>query len=366
MHRRIAVAVLAALAFTVAVGVSAASAGSTGAVFTMSNAARNKVLVWKRASDGSLSFVGQKATGGSGTGGRLFNSGGIALAPGWLYAVNPGSDSVSVFRVNGTSLTRTDVEPSGGAKPISVAVRDDLVFVLNAGDANNVRGFRRASDGTLNAIAGAAQPLSQDNAKAAQVGFIGNGTELLVTESATGHLTRYAVTPSGAISAPQSTSSNNAEPFGFDSAPDGTIVISEAANHVAGAGTVSSYRVNGSGVPTSITASAATTQTATCWIEVTPHGLYAYASNPLSDSITGFALGSDGSLRELDANGVTAATGANSLPFDMTSSNGKFLYVLAAGATSILAYRIDVATGALTPRPGVSGLPSAASGLVSR
>ena len=41
-----------------------------GVVFSMSNGAKkNKVLVWSRAANGSLTFVGRTPTGGRGTGG---------------------------------------------------------------------------------------------------------------------------------------------------------------------------------------------------------------------------------------------------------------------------------------------------------
>src|SRR5687768_5406159 len=89
--------------------IGSASAANTGIVLTMSNGANaNKVLVWSRGADGSLTYVGRTATGGKGTGGPLNNQGGLALSGdgNWLYIVNAGSDSVSVFQVNGTSLAR--------------------------------------------------------------------------------------------------------------------------------------------------------------------------------------------------------------------------------------------------------------------
>ena len=119
---------LLALGFTLAsFATSPARAGGTeGVVFTMSNAARaNRVLAWSRAADGSLTFIGRTGTDGRGTGGGLNNQGGLALSANgrWLYVVNAGSDSVSVMRVDGTSLTLTDVEPSRGDRPVRRACR---------------------------------------------------------------------------------------------------------------------------------------------------------------------------------------------------------------------------------------------------
>src|SRR5829696_1684377 len=90
-----------------------AAATPAGVVFTMSNSSSaNRVLAWARASDGRLAFAGSTQTGGQGNGGALSSQGALALSANglWLFAVNVGSDSVSVFKVSGTSLTLTDVE----------------------------------------------------------------------------------------------------------------------------------------------------------------------------------------------------------------------------------------------------------------
>ena len=59
-----------------------------------------------------------------------------------LYATNSGSDTVTVFRVRGDRLTRLQTIGSGGGFPVSVAVHDDLVYVLNAREGGTVQGFR--------------------------------------------------------------------------------------------------------------------------------------------------------------------------------------------------------------------------------
>lgn len=361
--------VLAMVCALVAVAAAppAASAGTTGAVFTMSNgSSRNRVLIWSRAANGALSFVGGRATGGQGNGGFLNNQGGLYFNRGWLYAVNAGSHSVSIFRVNGTSLTRTDVQPVGASRPISVTARGTLVYVLHTGNGGGVRGFRRDANGGLTPIVGSARPLSGNGTVPAQVGMTRDGTQVIVTERATDNLTRFRVNADGSPQAPVITDSAGQEPFGFDFAPDGTLVVSEAGNHVEDGSSASSYRFNGSGTPIAISEEVATTETAACWVAITPDGSYAYVTNTPDNSISGFAIGGDGSLTMLDANGVTAATGASSLPIDLdTSRDGEFLYVLLAGTQRIATYAIN-GNGSLTARGSVGGLPGSANGLVAR
>src|SRR5205809_350842 len=60
-----------------------------------------------------------------------------------------GSDTGSAFRVSGDQLELTTVLPSGGSFPNSVAVHDGLAYVLNAGGAGSVQGFRITGHGLV-------------------------------------------------------------------------------------------------------------------------------------------------------------------------------------------------------------------------
>src|SRR5215510_10008990 len=122
-----------------------------GAVFVQTNElGGNRIVVFERNGDGSLERDGSYATGGNGGAAspgtesdRLASQGSLVFDEGHrlLFAVNAGSDSVSVFKVHGTRLQLADVVPSGGDFPASVAVHDDLVYVLNAGGIGIVQGF---------------------------------------------------------------------------------------------------------------------------------------------------------------------------------------------------------------------------------
>ena len=147
-------ACLGTIALATPVFVSAQSGQVDGAVFSLTNATSgNQVVVFDRRADGSLNPRRSFATGGTGSGGDLGNQGALALSDSgqWLLAVNPGSDSVSVFLVFGNYLLRTEIEPSGGVRPVSVTIEDDVVYVLNAG-SDSLQGFRLSIYGRLTPI----------------------------------------------------------------------------------------------------------------------------------------------------------------------------------------------------------------------
>jgi len=107
-----------------------------GAVYTMSNGAGgNEILVFRRGANGMLTPAESVPTGGLGTGAGLGNQGAIVLSGDnqWLYAVNAGSNEISVFAVDPAGLTLIETVPSGGELPISLTVDRKLLSVLHAG-----------------------------------------------------------------------------------------------------------------------------------------------------------------------------------------------------------------------------------------
>jgi 6-phosphogluconolactonase (cycloisomerase 2 family) len=363
----ISVLLLAALA-------PAASAGAApGAVYVASNApAGNAVLVFDRAAQGALSPAGSYDTGGLGTGTGLGNQGGLVLSDGqrFLFVVSAASDDVTVFRVLPDGLRRVGVFASGGRRPISLATRGDLLFVLNAGGvvggADNVAGFRVLPDGSLAVLSGAVAALSEPSTDPAQVSFSASGDFLVVTEKATNRIDVFPVHAGGSIGARWTFDSAGATPFGFASGKRDQLFVSEAFGGLPGASVVSSYRLEADGSLGVLDPTVATTETAACWVVVTNDGRFAYATNTESGTISGFAIGHDGSLDLLDADGVTAETGVGSGPIDMyLSTDGRSLHVLNAGTGTLATFRV-LADGGLDQIDTIGGLPMGANGLAAR
>lgn len=356
------------LGLGILVGGSALPAQGFGAVFTLTNATSdNAVAVGLRLPSGRVLPLASFATGGSGTAAGLGSQGAIATSDDdqWLLAVNAGSDELSLFRVlHGVFLWRTDVVPSGGRTPTSVAVHGDLVYVLNAGAGNNVSGFR-LQRGSLRPVTGATYALSQEGAAGAQVGFDPSGRFLIVTERATDRIDVFPVQRDGRLGALRSQASSGRTPFGFQFAGD-SLVVSEAFGGAANASTVSSYRLERDGSLTAVTAAAPTMQTAACWIAVPRGERFAYSTNTGSSSLTGFAVGRQGALTLLDANGVTGMLASGGAPIDADfEPRGRTLFVLDAAHDEIVAFARN-GRGELRALPGSWSLPDGAAGVLAR
>jgi 6-phosphogluconolactonase len=329
-----------------------------GAVLALTNApGGNAVVMYHRAADGSLAAGGIFPTGGAGTGAGLGSQNAIVVTDDrrFVLAVNAGSHSISSFRLRHDRLELVDTAPSGGVMPTSVAARNGLVFVLNAGVPNNITSLRLGPQGELDLLPGFTRPLSAASTSPAQVSFSHDGDALLVTERATNLISRFTLERDG-IEGPFLTPSAGPTPFGFAAGARDTVFVSEAG---AGGG-ASTYRLRGDGLD-AISSNVMTGQRAACWAVLTPDGRFGYVTNAGTGNISGFAIAPDGTAELLDADGVTAATGGN--PTDMAmSQDGHYLYARVANLSAIAVFRIGH-DGRLDPLPSLVGTPAGLAGL---
>ncbi len=316
---------------------TAAVAGndSPGAVCAMTNDPdANQLLCYDRDAKGVLSEAILIDTGGQGSGGDLdplasqgsliFSSNGL-----WLFAVNAGSDDISVFRILPEGPVLAGVTDSGGDFPVSVTIFHDLVYVLNAGDNPNIAGFSIAHTGLLTPISGSTRDLG--DGAFSQVGFAPRGEALVVTDRLDNEILVFGVEEDGTPSAdPVTTSSEGLAPFGFIFNQD-HLLVSEA-----GSGAVSSYEILPDLSLYVLSSSVPNGQAATCWIAGNPQ--YAFTANTASSNISSYSVNRGKGTLEL----IEAMAGYGNLDIDIAvTPNGRFLYALNAGAGSIGMFRVD-------------------------
>ena len=337
-----------------------------GKVFTSTNAvSANEVLVYDAGKDGKLTLQTRLATQGQGTGTGLGNQGAVTLSGNgrYLFVVNALSNTVSTFSVRRKGLTLESTVDAGGLRPVSVTEHDGIVYVLNGGGAGNVAGFRNW-EGDLKPLADAVRPLSAAGGTGpAQVSFNNDGDVLLVTEKATNKLTSYRVRHDGRIDAPVVTASSGATPFGFAFDKRGNALVSEAFGGAAGASALSSYAFESwaPAQPLLLSASVPDTQSAACWVVVTPNGRYAYVTNTASGTISSYAVQKSGKVALAQA--VAGTSGAG--PIDAAiSPTGRALFVLNSGNQTISSFGV-AKDGSLASPSSVGGVPVGANGLAA-
>jgi 6-phosphogluconolactonase (cycloisomerase 2 family) len=330
----------------------AANGHAQHAVFVQTNeVGGNEVVAYDQNDDGTLTLAHTYATGGNGgvlngsVVDHLASQGSLTFDQrhSLLYAVNAGSNTLSVFSADGDQLALRELVPSGGEFPVSVAVHEDTVYVLNARAGGSISGFHVRSR-LLEPIAGSTRALGLNPAATpeftttpGQVGFSPDGRQVVVTTKGnTNAVDVFRVHDHGVLSAsPVVNTLPDAVPFAFAFNRSGNLVLSEA-----GPNALASFTLRHDGDLTPI-ASAATGQAATCW--VTDIGGNVYASNAGSSSVTQATVGAHGELSFV-ANAPTGKGTVDATP----SPDGAFLYVQTGGNGGVDAFRVG-ANGSLTP-----------------
>jgi 6-phosphogluconolactonase (cycloisomerase 2 family) len=313
--------------------------GANHAVFVQTdNTAGNQIVAYQRNSNGTLVQAGTYATGG--LGGVLNGSAVDHLASqgsltydqqnNRLYAVNAGSNTVSVFSVFGDHLFLRQVINSGGQFPVSVAVHGFNVYVLNALSAN-VQGYV-AFFGHLLPLPGSNRSLgliipsdtTQFTHTPGQVAVSPNGSELLVTTKLNNDdIEAFHIGFFGTLSPSPVVTSDPGAPFGvtFDAA--GHLVVANT-----GSNSLATYAVQPNGALTAID-TVLDGQAATCWVAGAQGSFF--GSNAGSHDLSGFqeapATGQLSLIGETQTDAGTVDAAA--------SSDQQFLYVQ-TGANGIV------------------------------
>ena len=334
-----------------------------GQVFVQTDAVTgNAIAVYDRTADGTLSPAGSYATGGLGgvLGGsvvdHLASQGSLAYdsGRGLLYAVNAGSNTITVFSVSGDSLTRRQIISSGGTFPVSIAVRGSLLYVLNARDGGSVQGFLRVG-ATLVKVPAWHRDLGLNTALTpeftttpGQVAFTPDGSKLVVTTKNNGDdIDVFTVGPLGGLSATPVVNADPGNlPFGVSFDAAGHLAVAEAGDNA-----VATFTVRPDGT-LSLVSRAATGQAATCWIVADGSALY--ASNAGSGTLSGYSDAGD-ALQSLG----TAGTDAGTVDAAVTPG-GQYLYARAGAQGIVDEYHVSPG-GSLTEIGSVT-VPGAAGG----
>jgi 6-phosphogluconolactonase (cycloisomerase 2 family) len=334
----------------------------SGKLFTITNsAAGNELLVLGADPSGTLALLVRYQTFGLGTSAGLGSQGAVTLSDDgrYVFAVNAGSNTVSVFSVHAGALTLTSLHDSGGLHPISVTESDGIVYVLNDGGAGNVAGFRN-DRGTLHPISGSVRPLSAAGGTGpAQVAIGTEGDVLVVTEKNTNRLVTYALSDNGRAGPPRVSASAGVTPFGFAFDRRNQLLVSEAA-----ASSLSSYRFDDRAPtgPILISAAVPNNQAAACWAAASPSGRFVYTGNAGTSSISQYAIDRRGAVTLVNgAAGSTAGGGAGDIAI---ASHGRTLSILAPRAPAVFSFAV-AANGSLTPASSVAGLPTTVVGLAA-
>jgi 6-phosphogluconolactonase (cycloisomerase 2 family) len=351
-----------------------ATVDTGGVVYAMTNADEiNEILVFKRDRAGRLHPArgATTPTGGAGAASNapvdplgsqnaLVYDAGIEM----LFAVNAGDGTVTVFDTgpSGLHLQRRARVATGGSLPVSIAISEHRLYVLNAGGSGSVTTFEIGVRGQLTQIGsivlglspgyGNEVPFDRVNAPS-QVGIDALARHLLVTHAGGQEMLVAELDDDGVPTSPLvSTSAPDPVPFAFGLTRYGSTLLASASGFVSAFAPPSGGALN-------LTANVATGQAATCWIVVGANG-YAYVSNTGSNTLSRVGYSRTGGLGAAEIAADLSPTGG-AAPIDMTlAGTGGFLYTLDGASGTISGFAIDPESGQLAHVETQGGLPAMA------
>ncbi len=363
-----------------AVTPTVASAGSAvvGHVYVNDNTAgTNTIGGFDQHADGSLTpLPGSPFTAdGAGTGTIVGSQGSLqATADGrYLLAADAGSNQISVLKIRSDGSLTVVGAPvsSGGIEPVSIAVhaigdrdrwrhdgrdghrRGDLVYVANEGNGttgSNYTGFT-LRHGQLTPLSHSTVPLPP-TALPGDILFNGTGRHLIgievgTTDPSTFLIDSFVVRADGRLTAAAGSpfAAEAPGPFGSEFSPtDPHHLYVSNAHGGAGNGSVSAFSVSRHGELGPIGASPyADGQTAPCWVEISHDGRYLFAVDTGSTTISSYRILSDGSLHYLTSTPFSSGTGIR--PFDARLDvRGRNLYVVDAAIAAVSGFAVSGGT----------------------
>lgn len=356
-----------------------------GGVYAMTNDFdQNSILAYARRPNGTIMFLDSFRTGGKG--GDLGNGNGVdplvsafsvIMTPDYrfLFAVNAGSNSISVFKVlSNFKLRLMSTRKVAGFGPVSIAYSRNILYVASA-DADGkfeslndqrgvLSGFKLTKFGFLIPLFKSSRALSS---RPSAIQFSPDGQSLLVSFVNTGsaalntteveEIATYAVFPTGQLSASPidtatSTIFNNEDRRNLPSAIGFETVRVEKAQYVvvtearalsfdgnvapSQTSSVSTWRLTDKHklvpvqldvfVGTSVTSG----QRASCWIEFSKSMSRFWVANTASGTLSSFSFEAGRSTL------VSEEEATVPVPIDLWRSvDGKFLYQLYNGNIAV-------------------------------
>ncbi len=273
---------------------------------------------------GKLKFIASYPTGGDGSAFALGVSQDSLVTDGsYLYAVNAGSNSISTFAIQKNGALQLVGSPvaSGGLNPVSLAVRNGLLYVANQGDPDtpaNLTGFT-VKNGSLTPLYGSTVQLNFNDGLA-DVLFNKAGNVLIDTRLGSSIIDSYQVDSSGRLSrVNRILGQSGALGAAFSPVADQQLL----ATLSTGPGNAT-YLVSDQGQISPISNVTEFPAGDPCWVAFSPDGAYAWISAAVTSSLSLYKVDANGALSFVSRDN-TRDIGLFSTDI-VLSSDGKYLY----------------------------------------
>lgn len=231
----------------------------------------------------------------------------------------------------------------------------------------SITGFTIAKDGSLKPIPDSTRKLSGGaNSACEEITFNPKGDVLLVSQWVSDRIDTFTVGGDGVASKAIANETSGFGPFALAFDARGRLLTSVNDKQIEGKGGVASYDIGSDGKLTPVGDTVMYGETDPCWMVVSPDGKYAWVAafgpSPIvkvkdessrRGVVSSFKIGDDGVLESLDPQAADVGIGASDIAL---AGKGRFLYAINSFAGTISGFAVGD-DGSLTLATAVAGLP---------
>jgi len=296
-----------------------------------STATGNTVSAFAVDTNGALGLLASYPTGGQGTGGGLYSANRIIVVNDFLYASNAGSSDVSAFTIDPSTGVLTSVGspfPTGelnntSASGISLAATPDGKFLYAGSTGGYITVF--SINSTTGALSAVGSPIASGGVMSSMK-VTPSGKFLVVALYQTNQVAVFAIQSDGTLQTVANSPFTLKAGTGYGTGVDVNCASSQLFVGRSGPD-IDVFSISSTGALTELTNSPFSTGTVSSnqVVVLSPDDATLFSSNQGDNTVSAFALGSDGSLA---ASGTTVSAGSSALyPGGLaTSQDGTFLY----------------------------------------
>jgi 6-phosphogluconolactonase len=340
-------------------------------IYTQTNASTgNGIAAFAQNPEtGELTLKNVFPTNGVGNPGLIgFSQDSIVTDGQFLFAVNAGSNDISVFKIERGGDLKLIGNPvsSGGVAPITLALFEDALYVANQGDGSsipaNLTGFRVRENGELTQIAESTITLAV-GAVPTDVKFSPDGKVLVLSRLGDNMVQTFKVSQEGLLTN-VATLTGQSGAFGMEFNPTSShnLIGTQINLHA-----LSSYSVGEDGSISTLSTTIDTASVDSCWVAIIRDGRFVFFSGFFGQSVALLQINPDKSLAAVGLHDTSVfGQFASDIVLDTAQH---FLYEVQPGSARIHVMKVtlgDLAAGGLADTQTVALPPqSAPIGLVS-
>jgi 6-phosphogluconolactonase len=246
----------------------------------------------------------------------------------YLYAALSQSDQIVAYREDPnsgilTALTVSPIQAGPGVESLAIHPSKKFLYASNSGE-NDISEFVFGGDGGLGEIT----PRTLAGTAPTWLAVDSTGSYLCVANSGSDDIGLYTIDAKTGVPTFKASFPTGLSPLNMQLSPKGNFLYVSLASPQAGApGSIEVLRINPAAASPFTFVQMAQTGSTPFGLAISPNGSYLYTSNFTDNTISGFAISSNGSLKQISGSPIGQSQQYSNPVAVLVDNASKYLFV---------------------------------------